>query len=484
MEKISSIIPPGFFRFVVGRLLRSFVTLVLFQLVLFFLIKGVSATVAYDNALASAVANREDLSGFTPSESADEGQVDDSTFSSGDEPSDDLGLALDTGDLDIFDGIAIDIEMPPGSEAPQTKEVIQEQDEIPEVPVEESAVPIPDEPPPTNPWWGEFVGWMTAFYRGELGDSWSLGSEPVAQILKMKLPRTLILFIPGTMFGFLLGLWAGKLVAWKPRGWLEFTATLGGTVFYTAFPPWLALVIFYFNVFELNWFPPESLIDPIKWWQVDFPVNEVVIHLLITILFAIAFYLFIARLTRDFAHKKSILWRSLGGLGIIVAGSITWVIIGRIHLVLDILYHLILPILALVLLSFAETMLIMKTSMTEMVGAEHVATAKAKGLPEARVRDRHASRIAILPVLTRFIVHVPFIFIGSIIIEEQFHLTGMGEELFRAASESDLPVLLGVLSVVGIGILLAHTILDIITVWLDPRLRKYDQVRHLLRNID
>jgi peptide/nickel transport system permease protein len=76
-----------------------------------------------------------------------------------------------------------------------------------------------------------------------------------------------------------------------------------------------------------------------------------------------------------------------------------------------------------------------------------------------------------LPVLTRFIVYLPFVIVGAFVIEQYFGWDGMGQRLVQAANQSDLPVLMGILSVVGIVILVSHVILDVITARLDPRLR-------------
>jgi len=125
-------------------------------------------------------------------------------------------------------------------------------------------------------------------------------------------------------------------------------------------------------------------------------------------------------------------------------------------------------------------MLIMKTMIAETAVEQFVSTARAKGLPMPRVRDRHGVRVAILPVLTRFIVHLPYVIIGTFVLERLFYWDGMGMELVRAANENDLPVLMGVLSLVGVGILIAHVILDILTAWLDPRLRHHLQEKTIL----
>jgi peptide/nickel transport system permease protein len=409
MPNLSSLVPSGMFQFIISRLLRSLVTLIIFQLLLFGLIQAVNTSLPADiEAMELAVSFQEDLGELIMMESAKS-----------------------------------------------------------EPPVEE-----------------QFLGWMTAFYRGDLGESSSLGGEPVVEILKTRLPKSLLLLIPGTIGGFLLGMWLGKRVAWRKRGWIEFAATLGGTAFYTSFPPWLAFVMI--NVFglSLDWFPPEKIIDPMKWaFQEGISLNDVIVQILLTLGAGICAYSLVVWLSRNYAHRKSLQWRISGGVVILILMIIPWIVNGRWPLVLDILNHLVLPLATLILLAFGETMLIMKTTMTEAVVSEHVAAAKAKGLPDVRVRDRHAARVAILPVLTRFVVHLPLIIIGSFVVEYLFYWDGMGQELIRAANDNDLPVLMGVLSIVGIGILIMHTFLDILVRWLDPRLRKVRVTSRLLKRM-
>ncbi|MGD2158170.1 MAG: ABC transporter permease, partial [Anaerolineales bacterium] len=292
----------------------------------------------------------------------------------------------------------------------------------------------------------------------------------VMDILATRLPRTLMLLLPATAAGFLLGNALGKRVAWRRRSWLGSLATIGGTAFYTSFPPWLAFVMVNAFGLSLNWFPPEKLIDPMKWAFQDLTLNAVIIRLLLTMATVGIAYLGLVWLTRKRAQINPYL-RPLGGLAIVAIAVIAWAVSGIGVLALDILYHLVLPLATLTLLSFGETMLVMKTMMSETVGSEYVKAAHAKGLRESRVRDSHAARVAIIPVLSRFIVHLPYVIIGSFVLEHVFFWDGMGQELVRAANENDLPVILGVLSMVGIGILLSHLIFDVLTVWLDPRLR-------------
>ena len=87
------------------------------------------------------------------------------------------------------------------------------------------------------------------------------------------------------------------------------------------------------------------------------------------------------------------------------------------------------------------------------------------------VRDKHVARNAILPVLTRLGLSLPFVLVGSLVIERVFLWSAMGQVVFNAVEFYDVPLLLGVLSVVGVLTLVAHIVLDVVYVYLDPRLR-------------
>jgi peptide/nickel transport system permease protein len=317
----------------------------------------------------------------------------------------------------------------------------------------------------------QFIDWMTRFYRGDLGQSADPNKGAVADILATRLPKSLLLLLPGTVVGFLLGLWLGKLIAWRRRGWMEFAATLGGTAFYSSFPPWLAFVAINIFGLSLGWFPPEKLIDPMLWLDLEMTLNQVIMRLLLTMTVAGVAYILVEWLANKYAWYRT--WiRASGAIAILILASIPWIVAGMTPLAVDLLFHLALPFITLVLLSFGETMLVMRTTMVEAMEADHVPLALARGLPESTVRDRHVARVAILPVLTRFIVHLPLVIIGSFVLEKVFFWDGMGQVLVEAARDNDLPILLGVLSLVAVGILVAHVVLDVLATWLDPRLRR------------
>jgi peptide/nickel transport system permease protein len=148
-----------------------------------------------------------------------------------------------------------------------------------------------------------------------------------------------------------------------------------------------------------------------------------------------------------------------------------WERSGYSPLALDVLRHLTLPLGTVVLLSFGETMMTMRATMLETMGEDHVSAARAKGLPDKTIRDRHVARIAMLTVLTRILLSLPFVLVGSLVIERVFFWRAMGQVVFNAIEFQDLPLIVGVLTIIGLISLIAHIILDVLYVALDPRLR-------------
>ena len=96
---------------------------------------------------------------------------------------------------------------------------------------------------------------------------------------------------------------------------------------------------------------------------------------------------------------------------------------------------------------------------------------RAKGLPERLVRDRHAARNALLPVVTSLVYSLAFAIDGSVIIEAVFSWPGMGQMLLSAVLSEDLPLVLGIFVFIGFFALVAHLIADVLYVYLDPRIR-------------
>ena len=138
---------------------------------------------------------------------------------------------------------------------------------------------------------------------------------------------------------------------------------------------------------------------------------------------------------------------------------------------LDIAHHSILPIVTLALVAFAGVMLLTRGSMLETLKEDYILTAQAKGVPDKDIRDRHAARNALLPVVTSFVLGLAFIIGGGVVTETVFSWPGMGQLLLQSTVAEDIPVAVGALAFVGVLALIAHLLVDILYAVLDPRIR-------------
>ena len=97
--------------------------------------------------------------------------------------------------------------------------------------------------------------------------------------------------------------------------------------------------------------------------------------------------------------------------------------------------------------------------------------ARAKGIPDWIIRDRHAARNAMLPVTTSLVLALAFVIGGGIVTETIFSWPGMGLVFLQAINVSDIPLAVGALAITGVLALFGHLIADILYVVLDPRIR-------------
>ena len=135
------------------------------------------------------------------------------------------------------------------------------------------------------------------------------------------------------------------------------------------------------------------------------------------------------------------------------------------------LKSLILPALSLGLVRAAVLTRMTRSSMLEVLGEDYIRTARSKGMPERIVVYRHAFRNAIIPVVTIIGLQAGDLLAGAIIIENVFHLPGIGRLVFEAIGQRDLPVVQGVVLFITTIIVFINFMIDIIYRYLDPRIR-------------
>jgi len=322
-----------------------------------------------------------------------------------------------------------------------------------------------------QPVWKQYLKYVGNFFTGDLGISFSHFPRSVTDIIKERLPRTVLLFLTATVISFYLGFVMGKIIAWHRGKAVEYISTIGGVYLYTIFTPWFALMIIWLFAFKAGWFPVGKFLDPLLWRTAEVDANFVFNRLLITALAFGAFILLATLVMRRLRLQRigSLLMALLGlGIGVVILG---WWLGGIGGLAWDIVKHMVLPVLTLTLISFAGTMLLMRSCMLETMREDYILTARAKGLPERIVRDKHAARNALLPVVTSFVFSLAFAIDGGVIIETIFSWPGMGLTLLNAAQKEDLPLAVGAFVFTGAFALVAHLVADVLYVYLDPRIR-------------
>ncbi|MFI5657840.1 ABC transporter permease [Streptomyces sp. NPDC051684] len=137
--------------------------------------------------------------------------------------------------------------------------------------------------------------------------------------------------------------------------------------------------------------------------------------------------------------------------------------------ILDVAHHLILPVVTLVAVGYAQTLLVMRSSLLDEMGSDYLTTARAKGLRDDLVRRKHAVPNAMLPTFTLMFVNLGHVVAGQILVETVFSWPGLGGLFYQALSVPDLPLVQGLFFVFATAVILANTLADILYPLLDPR---------------
>jgi peptide/nickel transport system permease protein len=138
---------------------------------------------------------------------------------------------------------------------------------------------------------------------------------------------------------------------------------------------------------------------------------------------------------------------------------------------LDVAHHLVLPCFTLLVVFYAQYMLVMRSSLLGEMNAEYLTTARAKGLREDLVRRRHAVPNALLPTVTLVFLQFGMVVSGSVSVEAVFSWPGLGQLTYDALQGPDLPVLQGVFVVLAGAVVVMNLLAELLYRVLDPRVR-------------
>lgn len=264
---------------------------------------------------------------------------------------------------------------------------------------------------------------------GDFGYS-RVGSQPVADLIKQRFPNTLDLALWSVAPIIGVGLWLGVQAAVHHNKLFDQAArvfSIIGSSFPTFVFGLLVLMFFYAN---LRWFPPGRLSD----WAFQ-AVNS-----------------------PDFHRYTSLI-------------TFDSLLNGRFDVFLDALRHMFLPILTLSYINWAGFLRVTRSSMLETLRQDYVTTARAKGVKEKDVINKHARPNALIPVTTIAGFQVVGLLGGVVITETVFNYPGIGSAAAAAAASLDVVTVLGFALFNGFVLIVANLIVDVLYGVIDPRVR-------------
>jgi len=276
-------------------------------------------------------------------------------------------------------------------------------------------------------------------------------------------------FVVGLGLAYLFGSWLGRIAGWK-RGGRGRALTFMAISTYTIFPPFLGFLLFYFFNSKIADLRRNLVGASVDWKLMD--ETSVMTRMSLTIIVATIAVLVIGALVARVFGKR----RLLSPFGKVIAiGAVSfgwWAYKGILPYTIDVWLQAAIPISAFAILSYGDFLLVMRTSISGVMKDDYVTTATAKGLPSRHVRDRHAGRNAVFPVLGRLIVSIPYLLSGLVIIEQSVGWHGIGTTLFDAVTAQDLPLVMDVLVLIGIFTLVVRLVFEVAQAVLDPRVWK------------
>lgn len=139
--------------------------------------------------------------------------------------------------------------------------------------------------------------------------------------------------------------------------------------------------------------------------------------------------------------------------------------------ILDYANHLVMPVVTLVVVSMGSLMRYTRTNMLEVLNADYIRTARAKGLSERKVIYHHAFRNTLIPIVTILGGSLPGLFSGALITEKLFSIPGIGFASFHAMVAGDIPFSMFYLVFLALLTLVGNLIADVLYAVVDPRVR-------------
>ncbi len=130
-----------------------------------------------------------------------------------------------------------------------------------------------------------------------------------------------------------------------------------------------------------------------------------------------------------------------------------------------------LPVLIWVIAGTGQQTRFFRTAITEEARQDYVRVGRAKGLSEPRIYLKHILANCLLPILTNLVIQIPFLLLGSFLLESFFRIPGLGRMTIDAIQASDFPVIQAMTTLISVLFIVGNLLTDILCAWADPRVR-------------
>ncbi|XVH32654.1 ABC transporter permease [Haloferacaceae archaeon DSL9] len=256
----------------------------------------------------------------------------------------------------------------------------------------------------------QYVRFLENAFTLNFGQSFH-SNEPVTSVIMTYLPNTLILMLTAFIVAYAFGITAGVFAGWY-RGTRGEKGTVITALFARSMPTfWVGLLVLWIFGAHLGLIPMSGMRSP--------------------------------------------------GASFEEASFIT--------ATADLLYHLIAPASVLAFYYMGYPLLIMRSSMLEVLSEDFIDVCRAKGLSERTIMFKHAARNALLPIVTAAAIALGYAVGGAVLIETVFGWPGIGREMVNAVLRRDFPVAQGTFMVLAATVILMNFVADLAYGYLDPR---------------
>jgi peptide/nickel transport system permease protein len=144
---------------------------------------------------------------------------------------------------------------------------------------------------------------------------------------------------------------------------------------------------------------------------------------------------------------------------------------GKLYLFFDIVWHLIIPVAAMTIVQMVAIIRQTRSSLLEIIQMDFIRTAKAKGLSNKTIINKHAMKLALPPIITISAMGFPIVLGGMIAVEAAYHFVGIGYIFRSALNKFDYTVIIAIIFILGVTVISFNFITDVINGFLDPRIR-------------